>query len=422
MRITNRVLANNMRRSIQNNLSQLAGSQEQMSTGKQMLRPSDRPQNLSQLLSVKASLSYMEQIESNMDDGLAYLKLNDSSMQTVGDILHQSTEMAIQGSNGTYTLDEMNALGLQVDSMIDHLVDLANSSVGGRFIYAGTKNSMPPFKRVGDTITYTGDLNGIYREVLSGKNYRIDAPGITSGSEVKRVTASTTNLPQITNRQMTDKLAFTGIITVTRTDTGFTITNPTTLDGVTPSPNLVSSFSVSEDGQVITIDGATDELEGYTIDMTGTSPGDQFEITIDNKLGVFGHGREIEPGIYEVYNSVSLKDSTVDEGIFDILFRLRNNLQIGDHEKTNASIAELQQKTDQLLERRVGIGARTKHFEALKDQMLDLSTKMTEIESNLEDADLYKLSITLSQDQVTFQASLASGANMMKTTLLDFLR
>jgi len=70
----------------------------------------------------------------------------------------------------------------------------------------------------------------------------------------------------------------------------------------------------------------------------------------------------------------------------------------------------------------VGIGARTKHFEALKDQMLDLSTKMTEIESNLEDADLYKLSITLSQDQVTFQASLASGANMMKTTLLDFLR
>ncbi|MFZ5650980.1 MAG: flagellar hook-associated protein FlgL, partial [Bacillota bacterium] len=161
MRITNRMIANNLNRGIQRNLSQVARSQEQLATGKSMLRPSDRPENLSQLLSIKATLSYMVQYDRNLDDGLSYLNLNDSSMQTLGDILNQSAEMAVQGANGTMTREDMAALGEQVDKMIDHVVDLANSSVGGRYIYAGTKNSSPPFKRIGDTITYTGDLNGI---------------------------------------------------------------------------------------------------------------------------------------------------------------------------------------------------------------------------------------------------------------------
>ncbi|MCL4440002.1 MAG: flagellar hook-associated protein FlgL [Firmicutes bacterium] len=421
MRITNRMIANNLNRGIQRNLSQVARSQEQLATGKSMLRPSDRPENLSQLLSIKATLSYMVQYDRNLDDGLSYLNLNDSSMQTLGDILNQSAEMAVQGANGTMTREDMAALGEQVDKMIDHVVDLANSSVGGRYIYAGTKNSSPPFKRIGDTITYTGDLNGIYREVLSGENYRIDAPGITTGFRVETVVSSANSLPEVTQRQVPAKLINTGIITVTRTGPGtFTITNPTTLDGVTPAPSLANSFSVA--GDVITVNGAADELEGLQIDMTGAADGDQFKIVVDSKLGVFGHGKETAPGVYEVYNPTDPKAGVVDEGIFDAMFRLRDNLRNGDNNGTSSSIGEIRNKLDQLLERRVGIGARARHFEALKDQILDLQTKLTESQSQLEDADIYRLSISMSQDQVVFQASLASGANIMKVTLLDFLK
>lgn len=421
MRVTNKMIANNLNMSIQRNLSRLSRSQEQLATGKSMLRPSDRPENMSQLLTVKASLSYMEQYDRNLDDGLSYLNLNDSTMQTMGDILHQAAEMAIQGANSTYAKEDLAVLGEQVDKMIDHVVEMANSSVGGRYIYAGTKNNLSPFKRVGDTITYTGDLNGIYREVLSGENYRIDAPGITIGFKVDPLLSTTTTLPEVTQRQIPAKLNNNGIITVTKTGPGtFTITNPTTLDGVTPAPNLVTSFSVA--GDVITVNGATDELEGLQIDMTGVATGDQYKIVIDNKLGVFGHGTETAPGTFEVYNPAVPKDHVVDEGIFDALFKLRDKLKNGDHSGIDASIGEVRQRTDQLLEKRVGIGSRTRHFEALKDQIMDLRTKHTESQSKLEDADMYKLSISMSQEQVTFQASLASGANIMKISLLDFLR
>ena|GEM_PF-1631521 len=532
MRVTNRIIAGNLTKAIAGNLGKLAKTQEQLATGKIMNRPSDRPENISQLLSVKGALSYMEQHNRNLDDGLSYLSLNDSSMQNLGDILHQASETAIQGAQGSYTQADLAALAEQIDGMINQVVDLANTSVGGRYIFAGTRNNRPPFHREGDSILYTGDQNGIYREVLSGENYRIDAPGITLGFEVLPVVTTSASLPAVTQRQVPSKLENTGIFTITRTETGFTIENPTRLDGVTAVPNLATSFSVT--GDVITIDGVTDELEGLTIDMSGTSVGDQYKVVIDNQLGVFGHGAEIQPGVYEVYNPTVIKDHRVDEGIFDTLFKLRDRLRqadtgieieplvsasnvapdvvrmqftekientgmftitftapdiytISDELKLDgvtandslvagytaedrliwkdgqlttrkilaingagsefegleidltgladgdqyrvvidggieSSIKEINDRVDSLLQKRVGIGSRTRHFEALKDQILDLETKLTESESKLEDADIYKLSISMSQEQVTFQASLASGANILQVSLLDFLK
>ncbi len=420
MRVTNRLIAANISKNIQLNLNKVARTQEQLATGKGMLRPSDRPENMSRLLSIKSSISYLDQYDKNLDDGLNYLNTNDSSMQVIGDILHQASQMAVQGANATYTSEDMAYLGEQVDKMIDQVKELANSSAGGKYVYAGSKNNVAPFKRIGDTIIYTGDLSGIYREVLSGDDYRIDAPGITTGFQVETVTSSSGSAARVIQRQLPANLGNTGIITVTRTDTGFTVTNPTGLDGITPAPGLVSSFSVA--GDIITVDGAGDQLEGLQIDMTGTAVGDVFKIIIDNRLGIFGRGTETAPGVYEVYNPAVPKAGSVDEGIFDVLFRLRDNLRAGDHTATGASIEEIRRITDDLLEKRAGIGARTRHFEALKDQLLDSRIKLGQAESDLEDADIYKLSIAMANEQVTFQASLASGASVMRISLLDFLK
>lgn len=425
MRVTNRLISNNVIKNIQLNLGRVSRSQEQLATGKGMLRPSDRPENLSRLLSIKSSISYLEQYDRNLDDGLSYLNLNDSSMQTLGDILHQASQMAIEGANGTYTGEDMAYLGEQVDKMIDQVKDLANSSVGDRYIYAGTRDDAPPFQRVGDTITYTGDLNGIYREVLSGEDYRIDAPGITSGWSVNTVSITTTVKHGVVSRP-TD-LTKTGRFTVAFPET---FEDQTRLDGVTPAELIGGNPpALDVDYEKFTTPGITDgiriltgDLAGLELDFTGAAEGDKYEIVIDNQLGVFGHGEETAPGVFEVYNSAVPKDHEVDEGIFDVLFRLRDNLRSGNQAATDDSIGEIRQVTDKLLERRAGIGARTTHFEALKDQVTDSQIKLSEAESDLEDADMYKLSISMGQDQVTFQASLSSGANIIQISLLDFLK
>jgi len=180
MRITNKYMTDSIINSIQLNQGNLARSQEQLATSKRLLRPSDDPNVMGQFFSIKSSLTYMEQYNRNIDDGLSYLNMNDTAMGTLGDILSKANEYAVQAANDTYNSNDRAAIAQQIDKLIDQVVDLGNSSVGDKYIYAGTKNSAPPFKRVGDQIIYSGDTNEIRREVLAGTDYRIDSPGITT--------------------------------------------------------------------------------------------------------------------------------------------------------------------------------------------------------------------------------------------------
>lgn len=328
MRITNRYMANGLLYSIQNNLSNLARSQEQLATSRRILRPSDDPNIMGQFLSIKATLSYNEQYNRNIDDGLSFLNMNDAAMGTMGDLLTKVKELTIQAANDTYNSEDRKAVAAQFDKMIDQVVDLANSTVSGKYIYAGTLNDIPPFKRDGDTIIYLGNEDKITREVLAGTDYRIDAPGVRAAN------------------------------------------------GSNTQNGVFGTFAVDNGKQVV------------------YPPGNPM--------------------------------SSSEEGIFGILFKLRDLLR--DDSVPNfkfdlqEGIGNLQLQTDLLIQHRVAIGARTNHFETLKLQLLDQELKLTENLNNIEGVDMARLSIEVNQQLLAYQASLASGANLMKTSLLDYIR
>ncbi len=319
MRITNKYMTDSMVRNIQLNLSNLARSQEQLSTSKRLLRPSDDPNVMGQFLSIKSNLSYMEQYNQNINDGLGYLNMNDAAMGTIGDLLAKAGEYTVQAANDTYSAEDRAAIAEQIDKMIDQVVDLGNSSVGDKFIYAGTKNDATPFKRVGDTIIYSGDTNEVRREVLAGTDYRIDSPGITTAG--------------------------------------------------TP--------------------------------------------------GVFGLATDNGDGTYTV--SDGTPPAATGDGIFKVLFDLRNRLNSNDTAGIGNSIDELKQATDSLLQYRVQVGARTSHFEVLQGMLGDQEVKLTENLNNIEGADMEKLSIEYNQQLLSYQASLAAGAKNLQVSLMNFL-
>lgn len=331
MRITNVYMANRVINSVQTNLSQLARDQEQLATSKRLLRLSDDPNVMGQLLGIRAALSYNEQYAKNIDDGLAYLDMLDTSMGSIGNILHQATEYTIQAANDTYNAADRAAIATQIDKMIDSVVDLANSPVGRRHIYAGMDNNHPPFQRNGDVITYHGDLGEIKREVAVATDYRVDAPGVTAP--------------------------------------------------YASAPNM----------------------------------------------GIFGRVREVDAD-GNITNNIVHDNTAADTGIFKALFDLRDRLNNNGVDPTDPSknlqnsIGELQGELDALLRHRVGVGARHSHFEALQVQLLDQEVKLTDNLNKIEGADMARLSIEYSQQQLTYNASLMVGAQIMQTSLLQFLR
>ncbi|SHK30715.1 flagellar hook-associated protein FlgL [Desulforamulus aeronauticus] len=324
MRITNNYMTSNMVNSIQKNMARVARSQEQLASESRLLRPSDDPNVLGQFLGIKGNLIYNEQYQRNLDDGLSYMGMNDAVLGTTGDLLTKAYEFAVQGANGTYEEDNRKSIAEQIDRAIDQLVDLGNSSVGTKYIFAGSNSGAPPFKRIGDEIFFTGFMDDVVREVAAHTEYPINVHGISTDPDVPGTFGAGTKLPA----------------------------------GTAPPP-----------------------LDTYTGD------------------------------VYKV-----------DAGVFQALFDFRDRLRANDQAGMQTSIGELQKVSDQVMQKRVFVGARYSHFDALSDQLLDQNIKLEGSLGIISDTDKPKLSIEVADQIVTYQASLAIGSQILKSSLLDFLR
>jgi len=180
-RVSNMMITNNSIRYIQNNLQRSARLQEQIAAEKTILRPSDNPGQVSHVMAVNSTISRNEQYSRNIDDGLAYLNQADAALGTIGETLSDAKTLASQGANSHLGNDDRKAIAEQIDKQIDALVDLGNSSLGGKYLFAGKKNSQPPFYRDPATgeVYYRGDTQRVKREIVSGSNYEVDAAGVT---------------------------------------------------------------------------------------------------------------------------------------------------------------------------------------------------------------------------------------------------
>ncbi|MEG6521233.1 flagellar hook-associated protein FlgL [Desulfotomaculum sp. 1211_IL3151] len=180
LRISTSLLGNNLRNYIQNNLQRAAKYQEQAATGKTINRPSDDPAQISYLMSVNGTLTRNEQYSRNIEDGLAYLNQSDSALNTLGKALQDAKILALDAANGTKSQQDREAIALQIDKQIDALVDLANSSLGGKYLFSGRKNAQPPFYRdpASGEVYYRGDTNLVSREIIFGYSYEVVAAGV----------------------------------------------------------------------------------------------------------------------------------------------------------------------------------------------------------------------------------------------------
>lgn len=150
MRVTNRMLISNVLTNINNNLQALSRAQKQMSSGKRVSRPSDDPIVVARVLSFQTVLAGMEQYDKNMQDARGWVDASELALNMATETLQRARELAVYGANGTLPRESMQALAYEIDQLIDELVQTANTSYGGRFLFGGTQTVRAPFERVLD--------------------------------------------------------------------------------------------------------------------------------------------------------------------------------------------------------------------------------------------------------------------------------
>jgi flagellar hook-associated protein 3 FlgL len=168
--IHTRVLAN-----LQRSISKGEKIQDQLSSGKQINRPSDSPTGTITSMQLRGETRANEQYSRNADDGLGWLSTLDSTLSSTSTLVNQVRDLTVQGLNaGAGDGQSKEALAAEVDQIKASLIGYANTKYLDRPVFGGTTAGDVAYDANG---AYQGDAGQTTRTVGAGAKVRVDANG-----------------------------------------------------------------------------------------------------------------------------------------------------------------------------------------------------------------------------------------------------
>lgn len=175
-----RVTQTMMMRSAQHNLqagrSALAAVQEKGLSGRAIGRPSDDPGGTADALRTRSEQAAVEQYSRNVDNGKTWVTTIDSALSRTTEVLRRARDLTLQGANdGSLSPAAKEAIAIELESLSDDLVSIANTSVLGRNVFAGNSDAGVAFR---SDFSFTGATGtSVQRRVDAGQTVRVDADG-----------------------------------------------------------------------------------------------------------------------------------------------------------------------------------------------------------------------------------------------------
>jgi|GEM_PF-708667 len=177
MRVTQKILTDRSMQNLNNILSRVLRTQDMLTSGKAISRPSDDPVRFNQVLSLRTSIEKLDQYTSNVEDGINWLNLVDESLDSVSGVLGKVRTLVLQGANGTLTPEDREMIATEIEAYLEEIIGTANTSYAGRQLFSGTQTLTVSFSREEGVISYNGDNGSIVLEIENGTTVAIGFPG-----------------------------------------------------------------------------------------------------------------------------------------------------------------------------------------------------------------------------------------------------
>ncbi|OQP01863.1 flagellar hook-associated protein FlgL [Geobacillus sp. 44B] len=144
MRVTQGMLAENMLRNLSASYARLGKYQDQLATGKKINRPSDDPVVAMKGMAYRTNLTEVEQFKRNFSEAHNWIENSDAALDEATQVLQRIRELVVQASNDTYEASQRESIAQEVQQLTDHLVSIANTKVGDKYIFNGTNTLQQP--------------------------------------------------------------------------------------------------------------------------------------------------------------------------------------------------------------------------------------------------------------------------------------
>ena len=170
---------------VQTNLTQ---TQAQLAQGKQIINASDAPNQAATIQRLKSILNKQDSYKSSLDTIKARLQGEDTTLQSVNDLLVRAKEVAVQGANDTLSAADRKALGTEMQALRDQLLSLANTKdSNGNFLFSGSRVKQPAFVETANgSPVYMGDQTRMNVRVGDQRSIPINRTGTDAFVPVPR--------------------------------------------------------------------------------------------------------------------------------------------------------------------------------------------------------------------------------------------
>ncbi len=160
-------------------------------TGKKLNKPSDDPAAIRPVLNTRKQISNVDRYLETMGQALDTMQSTDAHLAHVENIMVSVKETAINAANGSLDSESLQVLSDKVGHLQQELLDAANATVDGKYIFAGYEEDTLPFTanpgyvagaydpNIAATwpFTYNGDANSTNLEITPGEQIQVSLTG-----------------------------------------------------------------------------------------------------------------------------------------------------------------------------------------------------------------------------------------------------
>lgn len=378
-------------------------TQQQISTMRRILTPSDDPIGAARVLELSQGKSINEQFAVNRNQAKNLLSQEEGALTTLTSLVQDVQEAVIKAGNPSLGDEQRQYLALELQGRFEELMGIANSrDGGGHYIFGGYNISNQPFVMNSGGVTYNGDQgqrtikigsshqvalsdsgSDVFQRIRTGNGtFATAAEGSNTGTGVIS-TGNVIDHDTVKNHEY--EIAFSVVGGVT----SYTVTD------ISEIPSVTYPAVTFEEGEGISFDGIQFEISGQP------AAGDVFTVKPSSNKDVFSTLQ----GLIDALNKPVQGGSGRAE--------LQNEL--------NKANVEMSSMLDNVLSVRASVGARLQEIEHLDNAGLDRDLYYAEAISDLQDLDYVKALSDLARQQVALEAAQKTFVTVSGLSLFKML-
>lgn len=180
MRVSNRSSADRLLLHIQTATTRLNETQERVSTGRRINRPSDDPFATARSLAARTKLDVVAQRTRTVDLAKTELGVVESALTSLGSVMTRAQELAVQADSSALDSGARKQIATEISEMLNEVLSIANTKYSGRQIFSGHSSApafTPDVPANPTAFVYNGDAGDVVREIGDDERLAVNIQG-----------------------------------------------------------------------------------------------------------------------------------------------------------------------------------------------------------------------------------------------------